>query len=885
MIRQASWLLLFVLGFAISCGGEQVVVATPAPVLPSANPLAFWTKFRESYPLHAQGVALSNPEPDGSRIVIVAEPPPDIALSDLQATSAVFAEAKVLSHRLGHDGWTKDVAAVVPAEVNATDLTENLERTLFGTSYRGFLLPVPPPTANGGFEEPDVTLSDLCAWLHAPAQRVTGLLDHRAVPLKSLFGAARAGVYLSEVDGLVLWVLPRGSLGDDPRDFRMFALESDLIVGAAASPNAVIVVGRRRALSPVTYPPLRFESVRALAAAGDFELAQSFERTSIAAGAEQQGDVAPIYLSAGIVDTEIGSDLNIADQLLKSWSTHGMTSYENFNYAAGDPFPFQKGVQEMLGAESLRFNWNTQGFSTTIDFDDYQVLDFNDLGSLPISYFPDEDVDREANHDKAEELADQARIHFSKVGDPYLIRAAQYAALYTILSEFDFQSESNDEQAIEKTQEITKTYVTDALKKLAAASDADLTKAARTFLQSRAQQSLGGPTAENMSNVVQVLKALREQIRSLSPESQSKGAERIATGTGLTEGGRIVQVLARLFLDSEGLKKALASAKGVRDSSWIRTPDLVVSHNAVKDLVGGHSIRPLPTAIVTTDQVPRGKFAVLESGAFAMNRVDFEAAGRPIAPKLHPGTTALAEARPGRAWVTDKQPGGRAVGARVSKTAEGYTVAILDEAGNTLESTAVPTSAGALDVFESRAASPTSTLRRLELANFDGDGAENFTRNIDMRDQAAGRMQILKPGEREFDLASIRRDYQVEGARFTGAHTSAIGGGTEVKLTFEMQARAQGRRGLIVAVKQWFRAKTPEALTSAVTRFRDTVVSILDRWRKSDTAGVDDLARAIRKELREETKRRPTLRIELQSEAVDSHFVEVEPVAPMRGPT
>jgi hypothetical protein len=136
----------------------------------------------------------------------------------------------------------------------------------------------------------------------------------------------RAGVYFSEAPGLVMWVLPRGSLEDYPRDFRIFALESDLILGALANESTVIILGRKRLLPLASYPPLRLESLRALTAAGNFELAQSFERNSIVAGHENEGDWAPIYLSAGIVDTEVGSVLDIADQLLKSWSSHGDTS-------------------------------------------------------------------------------------------------------------------------------------------------------------------------------------------------------------------------------------------------------------------------------------------------------------------------------------------------------------------------------------------------------------------------------------------------------------------------------------------------------------------------------------------------------------------------------
>ena len=81
--------------------------------------------------------------------------------------------------------------------------------------------------------------------------------------------------------------------------------------------------------------PLRTESILTLASAHTADLGQSYERTRVFAGKLASGgdagrDWAPIYLSDQLVDTEVGSLLNLTDQILKSWSQAGQVDYDNF---------------------------------------------------------------------------------------------------------------------------------------------------------------------------------------------------------------------------------------------------------------------------------------------------------------------------------------------------------------------------------------------------------------------------------------------------------------------------------------------------------------------------------------------------------------------------
>jgi hypothetical protein len=75
------------------------------------------------------------------------------------------------------------------------------------------------------------------------------------------------------------------------------------------------------------------------------ELKQSYERNQFFAGRLQDGvfrdmDWATIFLSPELINTELGSTLNITDQMFKSWSMGGQVYYHNFHYPRPPILPF-----------------------------------------------------------------------------------------------------------------------------------------------------------------------------------------------------------------------------------------------------------------------------------------------------------------------------------------------------------------------------------------------------------------------------------------------------------------------------------------------------------------------------------------------------------------
>lgn len=241
-----------------------------------------------------------------------------------------------------------------------------------------------------------------------------------------------SGVYFGRGAGLVAWWIPRGvAVASCRAQARQFALDSDLIVGALLKPSGMLVVGRERVVPVEVLPPLRAETIALLGSVQSDELAQSYERNHVLAGRlGASGDWAPAYLSPELVDTEYGSLLDIADQLLKSWSSNGLTRYENFPYPDPAAWPFPKALSLHLEAQTLTYNWNTGGAGYVVAAGDQQIFALNRTGALPISYIP-EGAPEEAGRE-ARAAEDAGYDYFAGRDDAHLVRVVQYAALYQI---------------------------------------------------------------------------------------------------------------------------------------------------------------------------------------------------------------------------------------------------------------------------------------------------------------------------------------------------------------------------------------------------------------------------------------------------------------------
>jgi hypothetical protein len=271
-----------------------------------------WKAFREAYPYHIQAIAISNPNPDGTRTLIVAEPPPHVTLQSLVAMAPQVGKPVVKTQKIGPDGWVRDVLIELPpiGDNDLRTLLDRIHQHLFGTTYKAYVLPITngaraPTTAVLDLQ---VSAGDLSNWLIRNQERFSPLYGGDAVPIGRILSQGPSGVHFSAEAGLVTWVVPRhANLAQFRREARQFAVDSDLIVGALAGPARVAIIGRERIVPVSVLPPLRAETIFLLACVDTDELAQSYERMNFFAGeiGYQNFDWAPAYLSDALIDTEL----------------------------------------------------------------------------------------------------------------------------------------------------------------------------------------------------------------------------------------------------------------------------------------------------------------------------------------------------------------------------------------------------------------------------------------------------------------------------------------------------------------------------------------------------------------------------------------------------
>src|SRR6185295_9020340 len=128
---------------------------------------ADWREFRQRYPYHIQTIALSNPAETGARTLIVSEPPPGVSIASIAKTDPLLARPVVMKHRVGTDGWVKDLVYEIPpvAPHQLAALVDRLSVELFSTSYKAHALSIGDDGANRPVRlDYQITASQLNEW-------------------------------------------------------------------------------------------------------------------------------------------------------------------------------------------------------------------------------------------------------------------------------------------------------------------------------------------------------------------------------------------------------------------------------------------------------------------------------------------------------------------------------------------------------------------------------------------------------------------------------------------------------------------------------------------------------------------------------------------------
>jgi hypothetical protein len=645
-----------------------------------------WEAFRNAYPYHIQVVAAGDKYTNGGRTLIVSEPPPGITVGQLQEVDrALLANYALWREGIGFDGWVEDAVFELPpvTESQFQELVAKLHIRLFGTAYKALAVEIPhsqPRNTSYQFDlhvpastlrkwllgqEPSVPsgwflplllvslalwglrvfgkrrkmrhglallIAVIGLWLHFDPVR---FLNHGsqirfaacnggpARTSRDILASRLSGVFFSEKPGLVLWSFPRTSpLDSRTRNERQFALDSDILLGAIASPDQIAVIARER-IAPISIlPPLRTETIMQLASVKDDELSQSYERNDFFAGkldgsdnpvreislagqtVRSDSDWAPIFLSRQLIDTEYGSLLNITDQLLKSWSMHGLVRYRNFPYPDPASYPFPQALPEHAHVRTVLFNWNTKGAGYSMTDGPLGLFAWNRTGALPVDYLGDEDA-------RLREAEETGYDYFAHRNDPNLVRVVQYAELYQVFHHFGVTAGGPTPAIAEQPRPGT-VFRANLIGMLVRIHSAVLKENAPppvVTLKNDLDSFVETYGEEALSDVAKVIGDPRVAGRD-EHDSRSEAIRKLAFAC---------QKNKYLLVFLTGLNQAEAAEEFVESSrhstlGWIHTPSIVISLVNDPDMpgaTGGHNLDAAITTFRTSPEISSGDVKVM----------------------------------------------------------------------------------------------------------------------------------------------------------------------------------------------------------------------------------------------------------------------------------
>ena len=600
----------------------------------SADGPTAWRAFRRGHPYHHQGLVVGPRAADGSRTLIISEPPPGVCIDDIRAIDPSLGGARAYHWRMGYDGWVRDAVVRlgrVPDD-SLTSLLVTIQDAVFGSAYGARVDSVGTNDVLTSTESLDLSVSalELRNWLVRGDESFTRTGSGAGENLPSLLAGRKYGEFFSVTPGLVLWIIPRHEdIGRYLGVARRWVVDGDLVLGAIANDEAVAVIARERRVGEEVLPPLRVETMRTVAGSGTDHLAQSYERNFVFAGAFASGrDWAPIYLSPVLIDDEYGSLLNITDQLLKSWSEHGTVRYVNFRYPNPYRYPFEAPLHEVLGADETTFNWNTKGAGYVSEMDGLRVYALNRTGALPVSYFAGKDQSKNEATGAAEE---RAYDYFASLNDPNLARVVQYAALYQLFREFDVRGRALPTDAPkarealrDKTIALIETFSTlpddlfetiDEPYRTEFISARDSVRAMQSVPDGHATELIADQLlSENDSASIRAASALVARLSADATTIQNDATVGdFMAFRAMSNANDIAHAMRQLLPDEarEIARKTFLAAAVRPSARWIHTAAVVQSSSG-EDVTGGHNLDATVTRIRASSDLSPGEIRLIE---------------------------------------------------------------------------------------------------------------------------------------------------------------------------------------------------------------------------------------------------------------------------------
>ena len=427
---------------------------------------SIYNDFRKKYRFHFQTIGMAS-FTDSSRMIMLSDIPPHFEVDSIAPIFAKFThKTEMLKHPIGYDGYVTDVIITLgnATRENCDNLIGRLNKEFFFSDYKPAVMPLPAEHKRQYFAKENIdyqiTLEEFDNWFikgDEETEKFIHLDDtSRAVIVPDIFAEKARGVFFSQEPGFVAWAMAKNEdIASQIGVIRQFTLDADLILGALADSNTLIIIGRERQSPLYELPPLQIESILLLASTTEKELSQSLDINDLMAGKMNNGkDWCPTYLSKELENTEFGDLMTITDVLLKDWSERGTIQEGYYRYPEPGYYPFDKPLFRKLGLNELVYNWNTAGAMYAIDCLNvslseclsadasktqtnkqsnnqtisYTIYTLGRTGSLPVSYFNSQERSQSIGY----RYESQAYHYFATLGNTDLARVVQYTALYQL---------------------------------------------------------------------------------------------------------------------------------------------------------------------------------------------------------------------------------------------------------------------------------------------------------------------------------------------------------------------------------------------------------------------------------------------------------------------
>lgn len=407
---------------------------------------SIYKDFRKKFRFHYQTIGMAS-FADSSRMILLSDLPPHFETDSVPPVFAEFThKAELHKHHIGYDGYTTDMVILLgnATQENCDRLIKRLNKELFFSEYKPTVMSLPSEHKRQYFVKKNsnlsdntdhigidyqITLDEFNTWFIEEGEKFINDNDS-TLTVSDMFASRSRGVFFSQQPGFVAWAIAKNEdIAPQVGNIRQFTLDADLILGALADSNTLVIIGRERQSPLYELPPLQIESILLLASTTEKELSQSLDINDLMAGKMNNGkDWCPTYLSKELENTEFGDLMTITDVLLKDWSERGTIQEGYYRYPEPGYYPFDKPLFRKLGLNELVYNWNTAGAMYAIDQDEYTIYTLGRTGSLPVSYFNSQERSQSIGY----RYESQAYHYFATLGNTDLARVVQYTALYQL---------------------------------------------------------------------------------------------------------------------------------------------------------------------------------------------------------------------------------------------------------------------------------------------------------------------------------------------------------------------------------------------------------------------------------------------------------------------